>query len=599
MIAEGSQRVLCIEDNPINWRLVQRLLSQAGFEAHWAEDGMRGFEMALELKPDLVLLDINLPGLSGFETATKFRQHAELRATTIVALTAKTLKSDRETALVAGCDGFIPKPIDPFAFVNQVRGYLGGQRESVDSRREGPILRNLSAQMVEHLEAQLRAAQESNQKLLETQRDLEERTRSLGRLVTLSQGLLTEHDPGNLSRRMLEQVHAELKAQRLHTYWSHRSLAYLEGGRWDGSVLQGCPILKSDHPFHRRARTLEPGVPLETGQLRMSRLWEEGVSLGFWAQGEEACLIPLEEGRGQEGRWGFWCLSRSEPFIPRDLEMLALYASLAQVSRENTELIASLTESSRALAASYEGMERAFQDLHLAKAALSKQEKAVLMEGLFRKIVQRLQSPVAGLWEHGKGLALLLTPPSPEQALHMEVLAESVRQIDHLLKALARRVDLDDPGKPEILIPQDIFYQELELLTADGTIPAGVRVNIDDRGGRAAMFGVYADFARIIQYMVQHAVGGPTPTGTLAFRAWVEEGTFHFALQDEGGPIPPMGLEAAFEPFSTLHQDAIMDIRSAGSNLPSVAQILTSYHGSVRICNEGDGTLLEVTMPLA
>ena len=66
--------ILYIEDNPMNWRLVQRLLSQAGYDMHWAEDGLKGCEMALALKPALILLDINLPGLSGFEVATKLRQ---------------------------------------------------------------------------------------------------------------------------------------------------------------------------------------------------------------------------------------------------------------------------------------------------------------------------------------------------------------------------------------------------------------------------------------------------------------------------------------------------------------------------------------------
>ncbi len=133
-------KILCVEDNPMNWRLVQRLLSQAGYEMHWADDGLKGCEMALALRPALILLDINLPGLSGFEVATKLRQSRDMDGTLIVALTAKTMRVDRETALVTGCDGFIPKPIDPFLFVGQVEAYLGGQRDRLDQDREGAVL---------------------------------------------------------------------------------------------------------------------------------------------------------------------------------------------------------------------------------------------------------------------------------------------------------------------------------------------------------------------------------------------------------------------------------------------------------------------------
>ena len=77
--AGAALKILCIEDNPVNWRLVQRLLGQAGYAMHWAEEGLKGFEMAMALRPDLILLDINLPGLSGFEVATKLRQQPEFR----------------------------------------------------------------------------------------------------------------------------------------------------------------------------------------------------------------------------------------------------------------------------------------------------------------------------------------------------------------------------------------------------------------------------------------------------------------------------------------------------------------------------------------
>ena len=231
-----TARILCIEDNPVNYRLVQRLLTQAGYEMHWAEEGLRGFEMAMELKPDLVLLDINLPGLSGFEVATKFRQQAELKHTPIIALTAKTLKGDRETALVAGCDGFIPKHIDPFAFVGQVEAYLGGHREHLEKSREGAVLRNFNVQMLEHLEAQLKEAQEANRKLTATQEELETRNRSLQRLLSLGQSLLLEHDSTALVLRVLEQVQAIVGATSLAAYRLHPVGATGKGSNGRGSA---------------------------------------------------------------------------------------------------------------------------------------------------------------------------------------------------------------------------------------------------------------------------------------------------------------------------------------------------------------------------
>jgi len=598
MNANSSIRILCIEDNPINWRLVQRLLGQAGFEVHWAEDGIQGFDLAMSLKPDLVLLDINLPGLSGFETATKFRQQPELKTTPIVALTAKTLRSDRETALVAGCDGFIPKPIDPFTFVQQVNGYLGGRREQIDSIREGPVLRNLSAQMVEHLETQLRAAQESNAKLLAAQRDLQNRNQSLGRLLVLSQSILTEHDPVSLSSLILDGVRGELKASSLHAYRSHSSQAYLEGSRWNGDLWESAPVLPSTSPFCLKARVLPKGVPLHGEVLRANRLWEDGAALGFWPLNGEACLIVLQDNQASDAKWGIWLFSRSEPFQPLELEMLAMFASMALVSGENAELIASLTESSRALAASYEGLEKAFQDLQQAKADLNRQERQVILENLFLKITQRLRSPVDNLWIKGRRLIELLPNPAPEVGDTLRDLSNAVRQVDGLLKALSRRVSQDETGTPEWLVPQEIFQQELELLQAEGILPPSISLSVDDQAEAFSMLGVYGDFAKILQFVIQHAVGGPTPTEKLYIRAWMEGMDSHFEVRDEGGPIPPMGLESAFEPFSTLHQDAIMDVRSPGSGLPSVRQLLAAYNGTVSIRNEGEGTAVSVVLPI-
>ncbi len=602
-----NEKILCIEDNPINYRLVQRLLAQAGYEMHWAEEGLKGFEMAMELKPDLVLLDINLPGLSGFEVATKFRQQPELKDLPIIALTAKTQKSDRETALVAGCNGFIPKPIDPFAFVRQVEGYLGGQRERLEKSREGAVLRSFNVQMLEHLEVQLKEAQEANRKLTATQQELEARNRSLSQLLGLGQSLLLEHDPNSLVLRVLEQVQSIVGAQSLAAYRLHPSGGYWEGFRWQGERFEVAPTLSRDHTFCQRLRTLADAGLIHGTQLRSHRIWEEGLSLGFWWPGSEMSLQVLKNRQAENEIWGFWTFARdaSQPFQSLDLELIALHAALALVSIENAELIRSLHESSRALASSYEHMEVSYQDLQHAKAELSRQDRRVILEDLFGKITHRLDSPVQTLNRQSRELDRLIgLRDTLGEGLCKEApkaigeILNAVSKINGLLNALMRRVDKDSPSTPEWLDLHDLVLQELELLSAEDVIPAKAAVETELTAQNSRIYGVYGDFSKLLQNLALHGFGGPTPSTQLRLRSWTESELFHLEVLDEGGPIPPTEMEGAFEPFSELHQQAVIGIRSPGPSLPLCKQLLASYHGEIEIRNEGEGTAVHLSLPL-
>jgi CheY-like chemotaxis protein len=597
-------RILCIEDNPVNWRLVQRLLKQAGYDMLWAEDGLKGFDMALELQPDLVLLDINLPGLSGFEVATKFRQHERLAHIRLVALTAKTLKSDRETALVAGCDGFIPKPIDPFTFVQQVESYLGGHRERIEAAREGTVLRQLNAQVLEHLEAQLRESQDSNRKLIEAQSALEIRNRSLSRLLSLTQGILAERDPDVLFKRILEQVRTEVRASRLCTYRIHASGGYWQGLAWDGRDFLEVPSLPQTHGFLVRARQLQQGSILRGDKLRASRIWEEGLALGLWRSGMDCSLLLLKDRKDDKELWGFWAFEReeSDPFQSVELEVMSLHASIAQVAMENAELIENLDESSRALASSYERMEAAYQDLHTAKADLSRRDRQVLLEDLFFKITQRLETPVATLHEQGRALEGLIRrhadlEDASAMAQAVGSIQEAMARVDGLLKALLRRVGKEGTT-PEWINLHDLIQQETGLLQAEGVIPPEVEVTLDLPPKVAMVFGVYSDFAKMLLSLVQHALAGPTPSPVLRIRSWNGEEHYHLEVVDEGGPIPPTELEHAFEPFIELHQQVVIGVRSPGRELALGKQLLATYHGEIEIENEGEGTAVRLGFPL-
>ncbi|ABX03241.1 MAG TPA: hybrid sensor histidine kinase/response regulator [Herpetosiphon sp.] len=161
----GSTRVLYIEDNHDNQRLVRRVLATRGYQIIIANDGNEGWKSAQTDRPDLILMDINLPGLNGYELTTKFKATPQLASVPIVALTANTTPGDRERALAAGCDGYISKPIDPRALPDLVASYIGGTREVLETAEAPSVMREYSQQLVGRLESHVRELETANNRL--------------------------------------------------------------------------------------------------------------------------------------------------------------------------------------------------------------------------------------------------------------------------------------------------------------------------------------------------------------------------------------------------------------------------------------------------
>lgn len=116
--------VLIIEDNEQNRYLATFLLERHGYRVVSASDGRAGIEMAQNLAPDLVLLDIQLPFMNGYDVAGALRRIEPLRNTPIIAVTSYAMIGDREKCLAAGCNGYIEKPINPETFAREIEAYL-------------------------------------------------------------------------------------------------------------------------------------------------------------------------------------------------------------------------------------------------------------------------------------------------------------------------------------------------------------------------------------------------------------------------------------------------------------------------------------------
>jgi two-component system cell cycle response regulator DivK len=117
-------KILYIEDNLENRTLVKRVLEAEGYVVLEADDGPSGLRMIEEEIPALILMDINLPEIDGYEVTTQLRQMEILDNVPIVALTANVLRGDRERSLDAGCDGYIQKPIDVDLLPAQIGAFL-------------------------------------------------------------------------------------------------------------------------------------------------------------------------------------------------------------------------------------------------------------------------------------------------------------------------------------------------------------------------------------------------------------------------------------------------------------------------------------------
>jgi CheY-like chemotaxis protein len=115
--------ILVVEDNDDNIQLVDYVLRAHGYEPRLATNGADGVRLALEEHPELILLDLRMPGMDGYEVATLVRQ-AGLKATKVVALTASAMVGDRERIAEAGFDGYIQKPIDPETFIAEIEQFL-------------------------------------------------------------------------------------------------------------------------------------------------------------------------------------------------------------------------------------------------------------------------------------------------------------------------------------------------------------------------------------------------------------------------------------------------------------------------------------------
>jgi CheY-like chemotaxis protein len=128
----AGKNILLVEDNEVNRRLAGFLLRSHGYEVREATTALAAFEILEKERPDLIVMDIQLPGMDGLEATRKLKEQPGTADIPVIAVTSYAMKGDREKALAAGCAGYVTKPIDKKTFIEEVAAHVGSKSKIED-----------------------------------------------------------------------------------------------------------------------------------------------------------------------------------------------------------------------------------------------------------------------------------------------------------------------------------------------------------------------------------------------------------------------------------------------------------------------------------
>lgn len=211
---QAVKTILYIEDDLPSRMLVRSLLDHATFKFFEAANGLNGMQMAEKIAPDLILMDINLPDISGVELAAKLKNNPRLQKTVIVALTGEASSESRDISLVAGCDGYINKPIQKKTFEAQLIEFLDGKREQIAAEKRDLLQRRLQERMVDHLTIKIKQLQETNSLLTERTSQLRDYSRKLENVLHVINRLQLCQTTTALKSELSCAIHEQLKFGR-------------------------------------------------------------------------------------------------------------------------------------------------------------------------------------------------------------------------------------------------------------------------------------------------------------------------------------------------------------------------------------------------
>jgi putative nucleotidyltransferase with HDIG domain len=299
MSDQSPKTILVVEDEAATRQLICEALALSGYQCTEAADGYSGLKMLETSRPDLILMDINMPGMDGYEATIKIKSLEEVRDIPVVAFTGDVTESGRERCLAAGCDGFIKKPLDLSTFCDLIEAFLGGKRERLEACTETHFLREHNERLVSRLEGKV-------EELLRAQSKLKSYIGHLELALDMAQQMARQPDVegmlGSFCRKLASHMRATYCAIGLLDGPDTLSLVGHYGQRppWEPNrpaSLEALPMLKwvvssmEEAVLTRDTAGLGPAemkllFPEGTGAVLLVPLALKGEALGLFMLGE-------------------------------------------------------------------------------------------------------------------------------------------------------------------------------------------------------------------------------------------------------------------------------------------------------------------------
>ncbi|HEY7363288.1 MAG TPA: ATP-binding protein [Methylomirabilota bacterium] len=527
-------KILYIEDSPDNRMLVRALLPASQYLIVEAEDGLAGITAALREEPALILLDINLPGIDGYEVGVALRSLPALRNTPIIAVTAYAMQGDRERTLVAGCDGYIAKPLDVDTFAQQVGEFLRGKRERLEERQEGPFLRELNQRLVYRMVRQIEELQSLNDHVVRHASQLEA-------LHAATQGITSALDVRTMLERLLPELARAIGATVL-------TVELVEPADLQVSV---------QNPEAKRAPS--PSPLGEDGEERREIEW----------------AVPLVVQQRDIGLMTGRTLASAKTKAD-DEQVLKIVASQVAIAVENARL--------------YEGVTRKMAELRETQAQLIQAAKLAAIGEMAAQVAHEINNPLTSVL----GFASLLVEQLPaDSSLHADaglIMTEASRARDIVRDLLD--FSRQRPFFPQTIDVNGVLRQAVGLIRLQGVMS----VTIDEQYADD-LPPIEVDPARMKQVflnIINNAVQAMPKGGLLTVRtgASVDEVTVAFA--DTGPGIAPEHRERIFEPFFTTKSE----VNGTGLGLAVSLGIVRQHGGTIDLVSElGKGSTFTIRIP--